>query len=332
MTQSPERTNGQRGMLLGRLRTAGARDFITGARDLATLVTGARDLVTGTRDLIAVTRDLATVTWDLVPADAKNGHRPPRAGARNGYERPPAGAEHGHRPPPAGAEQEQADVPVYAEEWWRSALVPAGLLAGAFLVYGLPRYATLDPSKSRVPLSPTARWHYPALVAHIAFGTVAIATTPPQLWTWLRVKHPRLHRRIGKAYVYGGVVPSAVLGLAVTPFAGGPVGDALEALGWLYTTFRAQQLARQHDFAGHRRWMLYSYALCSQVIWGRILIFALDKTAPQWLKDNRGLVLETASWIGSAINLIAAQWWYERTLDRPIAGVTTQASAARQSG
>jgi Predicted membrane protein (DUF2306) len=248
VTQSPERTNGQRGMLLGRLQSAGARDLIT------------------------------------------------KTSAENG----------------------QAAEPAYAEEWWRSALVPASLVAAAFLAYGVPPYATLDPSKSRIRLDPRVRWHYPLLVAHIAFGTVAITTTAPQMWTWLRVKHPKLHRRIGKAYVYGGVLPSAVLGLAITPFAGGPVGDGLEAAGWLYTTFRARRLARERDFAGHRRWMLYSYALCTQVLWGRILIITLSKTSPQWLEKNMGLVLETASWIGSVINLIAAQWWYERTLEHPI--------------
>jgi uncharacterized membrane protein len=213
----------------------------------------------------------------------------------------------------------QAAVPAYADKWWRSAVVPAGLVALAFLAYTAPAYGRMDRTKSRIPLNPRFRWHYPALVAHIAFGAVALTATAPQMWTWLRVKHPRLHRRIGKVYVYGGVLPSAVLGLAITPFAGGPVGDGLEAAGWLFTTFKAQHLARNRDFAGHRRWMMYSYALCAQIVWGRILIITLSKTAPQWLEKNMGLVLETASWIGSVINLIAAQWWYEHTMKRPVA-------------
>lgn len=302
MTQSPEGTKG-RGMLLGGLRTAGARDFVASANDLATLVSSARDLIASARDIVAITRD-------LVSAYTKNGHDPPAAFAVKGHE-------------------PSAD---FTEEWWRSALVPASLVAGAFVVHAMPPYASFDRSKSRIPINPDARWHYPALVAHVASGAVAITTAAPQLWTWLRVEHPRLHRRIGKVYVYGGVVPSALLALAVTPFAAGPAGDALVALGWLHTTLRGQQLARKHYYAGHRRWMLYSYALCCQVIWGRILIFVLSKTAPRWLEENWGLVLETASWIGAAINLIAAQWWYERTLERPILGVTTGTPAARDSG
>jgi hypothetical protein len=208
---------------------------------------------------------------------------------------------------------------VYAEKWWRSGLVPAGLIALVFLLYAVPPYATLDPSKSRIQINPRVRWHYPALVAHIAFGTVAITTCAPQMWTWLRVKHPKIHRKIGKAYIYGGVLPSGLLGLAITPFAGGPVGDGVEAMVWLFSTFYAQQLARKRDFIGHRRWMMVSYALCAQVIWGRILIITLNATAPRWLNKNWGLVLETASWIGMAINLTIAQYWYEHTMNRKIA-------------
>jgi len=247
------------------------------------------------------------------PPAAMNGHQPP---AMNGHL--PVVALNGHQPP--------AD---FAERWWRSALVPAGLLAGSFVAQAVPAYLKFDRSKSRIPINPNVRWHYPALVAHIASGTVALTTTAPQLWTWLRVKHPRLHRRIGKAYVYGGVVPSAVLALAVTPFAAGPAGDTLVALGWLYTTVRGQQLAGKHDYTGHRRWMLYSYALSCQIIWGRVLILVLNKVAPRWLDGHWGLVLETASWIGAAINLIIAQWWYERTLGRPIPGVRTRTPAVR---
>lgn len=295
MTHTLEATHGQ-GMLRGRLRTSGKRDLVAGVNDLATLVGSALALVTSAREIVAVTRDLR-------PARSKNGHQPDAAFPLNG------------RQPPAD----------FAEQWWRSAMAPASLIAGTFVAHAVPAYLKFDRSKSRIPINPNVRWHYPALVAHIASGTVALTTTGPQLWTWLRVKHPRLHRRIGKTYVYGGVVPSAVLALAVTPFAAGPAGDTLVALGWLYTTLRGQQRAREHDYIGHRRWMLYSYALSCQIIWGRLLILLLSKVAPQWLDGHWGLVLETASWLGAAINLILAQWWYERTLGRPIPGLRTPA-------
>lgn len=315
MTQSPERTNG-RGMLLGRLRTvltgpqagprsAGTRDFVAGIGDLATLVITARNLVTGARELIAGAQEIIALTRSLASGSAKNGHQPPAPVAANSH-------------------QDTADAP---EVWWRSALVPASLVAGAFVVHTFPAYASLDRSKARVPIKPNVRWHYPALVAHIAAGSIAFVTTGPQLWTWLRVRHPKLHRRIGQVYVYGGVIPSALLALAVTPFSAGPPGNILVGLGWLYSTLRGQQLARRHDYAGHRQWMIYSYALCSQIIWGRILIFVISKTAPRWLEKNWPLVLETATWIGAAIHLVAAQWWIERTRQRPILTASTGAPA-----
>src|SRR6476646_7389274 len=106
-------------MLLGRLRTAGGRDLVAGMSDLATLVASTRALVTGARDIIAITRELA-------PAAGKNA-RQSSAFARNGHQ--PAFATNGHQLP--------AD---YAEQWWRSALVPAGLLAGSFVAHAVPAY------------------------------------------------------------------------------------------------------------------------------------------------------------------------------------------------
>jgi uncharacterized membrane protein len=204
--------------------------------------------------------------------------------------------------------------------WWRRAQVlPPAFLSLIFLVYALPPYLGFDPAKARITnLRTDIWWHYPALNAHIMVGAIATIAVVFQLWPWMRENHPRAHRIIGRIYVYAGVLPSGILALFVMPFSGGPVGNTMEGICWLLVTFVAVRAARQRRFPEHRRWMFFSYAFCIQIIWGRLLIISLGLFAPNVLQANFPLVLETASWIGTFINIVIAQWWLERQAKRGI--------------
>lgn len=208
----------------------------------------------------------------------------------------------------------------FHKPWWRRAqVVPPAILSLMFLVYALPPYLGFDPDKARITnLRRDIWWHYPALNAHIMFGTVATIAVVFQLWPWLREEHPRAHRIIGRVYVFGGVLPAGILALFVMPFSGGPAGNTMEGICWLLTTFAGVRAARRGRWPEHRRWMLFSYAFCIQIIWGRLLIVSLALAAPDVLQANFPLVLETASWIGTFINIVLVQWWLERTAKRGI--------------
>ena len=110
-------------------------------------------------------------------------------------------------------------------KWWRRPWVaPLALVVAVFLAYSVPPYLTFDPARSRVPAPAGFAAHYWLLVAHIAFGTVAIVGVILQTWPWLRRTHPVVHRRVGRVYVFGGAIPAAVMAAiigAVSPF--GPV-------------------------------------------------------------------------------------------------------------
>ncbi|ADJ47301.1 hypothetical protein AMES_5476 [Amycolatopsis mediterranei S699] len=216
---------------------------------------------------------------------------------------------------PPGGEPNPAATTEIRKPWWRRlGIFPPALLSLVFFSYALPPYLGLDPSKARIAnLRQDIWWHYPALVLHIACGTIAFTSVVLQLSPWIIRKHPKLHRVSGRVYIYAGVVPGGVLALLITPFAGGPVGDAMEGGLWLIFTFVALRAVRRRQFAKHRRFMIYSYALCAQIIWGRILIIGLLIFFPEVIQHSFGLVLETASWIGTFINLAIAQWWLERT-------------------
>src|ERR1700759_156028 len=98
---------------------------------------------------------------------------------------------------------------------------PAPTLALIVLVFlgcSLPPYFT---GGTRVPA--TFALHYPLLVGHVMFASVAMVSAVVQIWPGLRRRHPGVHRRVGCVYVFTAV-PAAMCAIvigAATPF--GPI-------------------------------------------------------------------------------------------------------------
>src|SRR5258708_2619891 len=87
----------------------------------------------------------------------------------------------------------------------RKWLTPAlAVVVVAFFAYSLPPYFT---GGTGVPA--TFALHYPLLVAHVMFASVAMGTAVAQIWPGLRARRPALHRRVGRAYVCTAI-PAAV--------------------------------------------------------------------------------------------------------------------------
>src|SRR6478609_10050094 len=78
------------------------------------------------------------------------------------------------------------------------------LIVLVFLAYSLPPYVT---GGTRVPA--TFALHYPLLVGHVMFASVAMVTAVAQIWPGLRAKRPIVHRRVGRIYV-SAAIPAAV--------------------------------------------------------------------------------------------------------------------------
>lgn len=206
--------------------------------------------------------------------------------------------------------------------WWqRPWLLPLGVVVVWFLFYVWPPYIGLDPSQAIVPIRPNLPVHYPLVVTHIALGTIALVTVVLQVWPWLRRTYPVAHRWIGRVYVFGGALPSAIIALLITPMALAPsVGTTLGGIFWLVTTVMGYIRGRQRRFAAHRRWMLYSFAMALNVIWGRIFVVLLPLT-PFNSDAALGHIFGAAPWVGWVINLIAVQWWLNRTAHKPISHI-----------
>jgi hypothetical protein len=198
------------------------------------------------------------------------------------------------------------------------------MVAVAFIAFSVPPYLTLDPSRSRVPQPGNFTLHFPLLVAHVLFGSVALLTCCLQIWPWLRQRYPAVHRVVGRVYVFGGVVPAGLMALtvgAVSPF--GPmvvVSDVLGALLWLAATLTGFRMGRARRFAEHRKWVIRSFALTVSIITNRVWIaLCIVILSPQLSTTFGGsevalrqTIAGLSSWLGLVVPLLITQWWLER--------------------
>ena len=212
-----------------------------------------------------------------------------------------------------------------SRRWWKRAWVaPLIIIAIIFVAFSVPPYLSLDPTRSRVPPPDDFPAHYPILVGHVVFGSVALLTTCLQVWPWIRQRHPRIHRIAGRLYVFAGVLPAGITALIIgwfTPF--GPVAQAsnvLLASLWLIFTVAGYRMARRRRYGEHRRWMIRSFALTASIItnriWGVIAFLVLSPQLDITFGGNEKLLSWTiaglSTWLGWVIPLLVAQWWLER--------------------
>ncbi len=117
---------------------------------------------------------------------------------------------------------------------------------------------------------------------HVAGGIVALLLGPVQFLPFIRRRFVAAHRWIGRAYlvaVAAGSIGAFVL--APTAFGGLPstVGFILLATLWLGSAAIAYCRIRERDIAGHRAWMLRTYALTFAAVTIRIELVALHSVA-----------------------------------------------------
>lgn len=240
-----------------------------------------------------------------------------------------------------------APSPRRAQPWWRRPwIVPLMLVAAAFLAFSVPPYLTFDPAQSRLEPPEGNAVHYPLLVAHVLFGTVAMVTACFQIWPAFRAHHRRGHRITGRLYVFAGALPAGLLGLYIGwHTAAGPsvrvanlVGSAL----WLAVTIAGLRMARARRYGEHRRWMSRSFALAMSIVLSRVVnVVATIVLTPQvdtTFGGSEALMAHSAAsigvWLSPLLLLLVADWLLERRKPgarRPAAPATTAATTAPRS-
>lgn len=217
------------------------------------------------------------------------------------------------------------NAPRRAQSLWRHPwIVPLLMVVTAFLAFSVPPYLTLDPSLSRLEPPEGNHIYYPLLVAHVLFGTVAMATACFQIWPAFRARHRRGHRLTGRVYVFGGVLPAGLIGLYIGwHTTAGPsvrvanlVGSAL----WLTVTIVAFRMARQRRFGDHRKWMSRSFALTMSIVLSRVInVIATIVLMPQvdtTFGGSKELMqysaLSIGVWLSPLLLLLLTEWLLER--------------------
>jgi len=218
--------------------------------------------------------------------------------------------------------------------WWIGA-VALGVLAAwvtMTIVVAWTRWGRFDPnlgSEAResigTQLSPAEHpWYFPILTLHVMGALVALGTCVFQIWPWLRRRHPRAHRYIGRVYVFAGVYPSCVAALVVEAFWPFSVltriGQVVMALLWGFTTTVGFVLRRQGRIADHRRWMLRSFgftcaALAELAIQPIVPLLLAPEANTRFRGDPAILVPVTTAvqnWAAMVIVLLAVEGYLER--------------------
>lgn len=165
---------------------------------------------------------------------------------------------------------------------------------------------------------------------HMASGAVALLLGVLQFGPFAPQRHRRQHRLLGRIYACA-VLVSGLAALSLAPFsAEGPVTHlGFGVLGglWLVVTAVAVREIRAGRKAGHRRWMVRSYALTAAAVTLRIdLPLLMIATQGDWHTSY-----QVVSWLCWVPNLLVAELWLRRgggpgdpALDPSVAARTRQ--------
>jgi uncharacterized membrane protein len=182
----------------------------------------------------------------------------------------------------------------------------------AFLSVGVAlfSYRLLAPDPFVGPEVLANHFARPWLFVHAGFAATALLVGPFQFLPKLRGRRPRLHRWLGRVYVFSCLAGGAS-GLALAAgTAAGPVaaaGFGTLAVAWLLTTGQAFRHAVARRIAEHRRWMVRSFALTLAAVTLRIY---LPFPPMMGMEFQDGYV--AISWLAWVPNLIVAELYLAR--------------------
>ena len=108
------------------------------------------------------------------------------------------------------------------------------------------------------------------LIPHAVAGTIAFIAGPIQFSSRLRARHLKLHRVLGRTYVFS-VLIAATFGFLIELGRDDFFGVIVQISLWVLCTLAAFLTARNRQIAAHRQWMIRSYAITFTFIANRVL-------------------------------------------------------------
>ena len=151
-----------------------------------------------------------------------------------------------------------------------------------------------------------------AFYTHVFTIIFALLAGFTQFSSFLLQKHKRLHRVMGKIYVYDILFVNFPAAMVMSVYANGlwPTKTAFVILDclWFYFTLKAVTAIKKRDILAHKRFMVRSYALTLSAItlrtW-KIIILSIVYVDPLHL-------YMIDAWMGFVPNLLMAEWLISR--------------------
>jgi hypothetical protein len=151
---------------------------------------------------------------------------------------------------------------------------------------------------------------------HVIFGALALVTGALNFRHGLRRRWPRVHHRIGEAYLIAALLTGLAGGwLAVFAYGGvaNRFGFGGLALALLATTTMAYVAVRERRFHAHRDWMIRSYATILAAVSLRLQLPLLSMAFGQF--EPAYAIVAWSCWLP---NLLAAEWIVRRDPTPPL--------------
>jgi uncharacterized membrane protein len=145
----------------------------------------------------------------------------------------------------------------------------------------------------------------PWLWVHAGLAATALITGPWQFIPRLRTRWPRVHRVLGRVYVFSCLVGGAAGLLLASGTSAGPIaraGFGLLAIVWIGINANAFRLALVGRYAEHRQWMIRSFALTFGAVTLRVYLPPAQAMGIEFMTAYRAI-----SWLAWVPNLLLAE-------------------------
>lgn len=175
-----------------------------------------------------------------------------------------------------------------------------------YYLYRAISYRFLHPGRLGPDVFNKKLWYF----SHVAFALPVLFGAPLQFITPLRVRAPRLHRAVGKAYVIGACTAALLaiyLGAIVGEYPGSILSIALTGLMWLFFTLAAWRFAVARNFVAHRAFMIRSYTMALVLVWLRLMYDFQDSLF--FYVTNEDLRDATREWASWVVPLLVVEMW-----------------------
>jgi hypothetical protein len=180
------------------------------------------------------------------------------------------------------------------------------LLALGSLGIALGSYRYLLPGTPGIPPGIADNlMRHPWLILHASLAATALVLGPFQFIAKLRTGFPKVHRWMGRVYVFACLIGGAAGLLLAWGTSAGPIaqlGFGTLAVLWIVCAAQAWRLALARRFVEHRRWMVRSFALTFAAVTLRLYLPLAAMTDHSFMEGYRII-----SWMAWIPNLMVAE-------------------------